>query len=125
MIYNFDINSQIKRIFQKVNYNDLANSGDSNSTIQDFYDGNIYKRLLDDRENGEKFRRKEALTLMINTDGISISNNSDLTIWPIFLVINELPFEIWFCMDNIIIAGCLLAIKNLILLIFCHQLSLS
>jgi hypothetical protein len=105
MIYNFDINAQIKRILKKLNYNDLVNSGDSNSTIQDFYDGNIYKKLLDDRENGEKFRRKEALTLMINTDGISKSKNSDLTIWPIFLVINELPFEMRFCMDNIIIAG--------------------
>jgi hypothetical protein len=111
-MYNFDINTQIKRILKKINDDDLVNNYNSSSTIQDFYDGNIYGKLLNDIENGDKFRRKEALTLMINTDGISRSNNSDQTIWPIFLVINELPAEIRYCMDNIIIAGLSVGFKK-------------
>jgi len=32
-------------------------------------------------------------------------NKSKLTIWPVFLVINELPIESRYCIDNIILAG--------------------
>jgi len=49
---------------------------------------------------------------MINTDGISKSLNSDQTIWPFYLVINELPLEMRFCMENIIIAGVSVGFKK-------------
>jgi hypothetical protein len=112
MMYKFDINSQIKRILKRVCDNDFNNKSDSCNTIQDFYDGYLYKSLLLDSENGERFSRKEALTFMLNTDGIAKSHNSDQTIWPIYLVINELPLHMRFCMENTIIAGLSVGFKK-------------
>jgi hypothetical protein len=42
---------------------------------------------------------------MLNTDGISICDKSNLSIWPFYLEINELNIGKRFCIDNIIIAG--------------------
>jgi hypothetical protein len=49
------------------------------------------------------FRNKEALTFLINTDGASICKSSKLTLWPVYLVINELDSR--FSLENVILAG--------------------
>ena len=106
MYYHYDIQAQLKRIFKKIDEKDLVNSSsrqDSNR-IFDFYDGAIYQNLLKS-QNGDSFRKKESLTLMLNTDGISRSIKSNQTIWPIFLVVNELSSQNRFCIDNVIVAG--------------------
>jgi len=51
------------------------------------------------------YSKKQAFSFTINTDGISVSNKSKLTIWPVFIVINELPLNIRFSIDNVILAG--------------------
>jgi hypothetical protein len=45
--------------------------------------------------------------MLLNTDGISFSESSNLSIWPIFLVINEIEPEkkTSNCFENIVIAG--------------------
>jgi hypothetical protein len=92
--------------------------------ICDIYDGTIYKNILKtedgklqrfcfvQQENknitiikGQQITNSRAFTLSMNTDGISLSEKSDLSIWPVILVINELPIEIRFCIENVIIAG--------------------
>ena len=106
MYYHYDIQAQLKRLFKKIDEKDLFNSSarqDSNR-IFDFYDGAIYQNLLKST-NGDSFRNKESLTLLLNTDGISRSIKSSQTIWPIFLVINELSSQNRFCIDNVIVAG--------------------
>ena len=54
-------------------------------------------------EDGHLFRNKEALTFLINTDGASICKSSKLTLWPVYLVINELDSR--FSLENVILAG--------------------
>ena len=72
--------------------------------IEDVYDGEIYKELYKS-ELGYLFEKYEAFTLLLNTDGISICHESNVTIWPIIFACNEIPKERRFCLDNIIIAG--------------------
>ena len=108
MYYHYDIQAQLKRIFKKIDENDLVNASKrlDNNRIFDFYDGSIYQNLLNS-ENGISFKKKESLTLLINTDGISRSIKSSQTIGPIFLVINELTSQNRFCIDNVVVAGTL------------------
>jgi hypothetical protein len=72
--------------------------------IRDVYDGEIYKELLDS-DVGYLFKKNEAFSFSLNTDGISVCDASNVTIWPIFFVINEIPLEKRFCLDNVIVAG--------------------
>ena len=53
----------------------------------------------------EVVKNQLAFSFLLNTDGISPMNKSKLTIWPVFLVINELPIESRYCIDNIIPNG--------------------
>jgi hypothetical protein len=64
--------------------------------IEDIYDGQIYKELYAS-DNGYLFERNEAFSFSINTDGVSVCDLSNITIRPIFLVINEIPLEKRFC----------------------------
>lgn len=74
------------------------------TALNDIRDGRLYKKLLDS-VHGNDFRNQKAFSFLLNTDGISPMDRSKLTIWPVFLVINELPIESRFCIDNIILAG--------------------
>ena len=62
------------------------------------------KKLLKSK-HGNEFKNQLAFSFLLNTDGISSMKKSKLTIWPVFLVINELPIESRFCIDNVILAG--------------------
>jgi len=103
MYYHLDIENQIRKIMSKVKESDLENKNSSGDLI-DFTDVEIYKNLLAS-EDCISFRNKAAFSLTLNTDGISPYKHSNLTIWPVFLVINELPIEIRFSIDNVILAG--------------------
>lgn len=71
--------------------------------IVDIYDGQIYNRLKQEFENG--FNCGSIFSLSINTDGISFANGTDLQVWPIYLIINEIPISDRFCYENMVIAG--------------------
>ena len=58
--------------------------------IRDIYDGEGWARVLD---------QKEGLSLTCNTDGVSIFRSSKYEIWPIWLVVNELPPQLRY-IDN-------------------------
>ena len=106
MFYNLSITQQIQRIFNNNQFLDNPRSSNLN-TLKGIEDGNIYKRLLDSKD-GKWIKLKQAYTFLINTDGIAISEKSNLTIWPVYLVINELPYEKRYCIDNVIVASMLL-----------------
>jgi hypothetical protein len=75
----------------------------SDDFYDDIYDGELYQSFK------RSFRTSEFIySFTINTDGISMSNKSNLSIWPVFLTINELPLEERFCIQNVIVAGNLL-----------------
>ena len=107
MSYYIDIEQQITKIFAEIDFNKFktpTNSNSNSNTLFDITDGNVYQKLLLS-EDGEFFKRKEAFSFLINTDGISICKKSKVTIWPFFLTINELPIESRFCLENLILAG--------------------
>lgn len=89
---------QLKRIFSKnpdlIKFSATKEAG----VIKDVYDGTLYEEIVNKEQT--KF-----FTFLLNTDGVELCEKSNLSIWPFFLVINELPLEIRFNFDNVIIAG--------------------
>ena len=105
MYYHFEIASQIAIISMNLTMLDTKFTLSSNKNeMKDFKDGKLYSELLDS-ELGKSLLNQRAFTLLLNTDGISSYRHSKLSIWPIFLVINELPSKKRFCIENIKVAG--------------------
>ena len=103
MYYNIDIKSQLKHIMKNkdIFYRSLPISSEH---LADVYDGEIYTSILNSKD-GELIKAGDAYTFSLNTDGISICEKSNLDIWPINLVINEIKPEFRYCVENVIVAG--------------------
>ena len=57
----------------------------NSGNISDVYDGVQYKKW-------EHFLNEQAhVSLLLNTDGVAIFRSSKFSIWPVWIVINELP----------------------------------
>jgi hypothetical protein len=89
--------NQIKRIFKK-HSKKLFNR----EIIDDDYlsDGEIYRNLVQNKKI-----TTETCTFLMNIDGISLCDKSKQSMWPVIFVIIELPKEIRYCLQNVIIAG--------------------
>ena len=74
----------------------------NNDFVTDVIDGAIYQDFLN-KENPDG--QKDCYTFTLNTDGINLCEKSNLSIWPVYLVVNEIAIEERFMPDNIIIAG--------------------
>ena len=66
--------------------------------IEDIFDGELYRNHFDPKGyfhgTSTAARGKEIhLSLMVNTDGVSIFRSSNYSLWPVYFVINELPPE--------------------------------
>ena len=114
MFYFLDTTCQIKKISKSVNL--FKNDGTMNENdhlLRDITDGSLYKKIL--KSNiGRLIKQKEAFTLTINTDGISLSENSILSMWPVYAVINEINPNERFCIDNVIVVGKKLILRNIL-----------
>ncbi|CAF1321770.1 unnamed protein product, partial [Didymodactylos carnosus] len=73
-------------------------SKQSRPIIKDIYDGIRYRSVCENEVG--KF-----LSLTMNTDGIQVSKSSNLSLWVISFVINEIQRKERFKMNNAIIAG--------------------
>ena len=103
MFYYLDIEHQIKKIFSNVDLNKIRTpTSTPANNLTHISDGRLYKKMLNS-EDGPYFKKKEAFSFLLNTDGISICKKSKLTIWPFYLTINELPNQ--FDFENLILAG--------------------
>ena len=113
--YHFNITSQIIRLFSRNNFvkSLFQNSQFDGTIVSDISHGNIYRDFLK-TQNGEFLKNKQGFTFILNTDGVQISLKSTLSIWPVYLVINELPKHERFKFHNILIAGTFFFIKNFI-----------
>lgn len=60
----------------------------SSGNIRDIYDGQSYKVHFDFLSN------LAHISLLLNTDGVAIFRSYKFNIWPIWIVINELPKKI-------------------------------
>ncbi|CAF0992928.1 unnamed protein product [Brachionus calyciflorus] len=72
--------------------------------ISDVTDGRIYQQLLES-DDAYLFRNNRAFSFCLNTDGISLCNKSKITIWPVYLNINEIPIQSRYSLENTILAG--------------------
>ena len=59
--------------------------------IQDIYDGKRYRNFMKQLSGNDK---KRYTTVTFNTDGAPLFESSKCSIWPTFLMINELPNDI-------------------------------
>ena len=104
MFYYLNLKNQIERIAANTNLFDKTfNEPSGDHSISDVKDGQMYRKLLE--AIGDSLRSKSAFTFTINTDGISPCDKSKLTIWPVFLSINELSVRHRFAIENTIVAG--------------------
>ena len=102
MFYHYKIEKQLQQILKKFNRDEVvAKKSNESSIMTDIFDGKLYKKF----ENSDDYNKKDCLTFILNTDGISRCSKSKQTIYPIFLAINELPINSRFCIDNTIVAG--------------------
>lgn len=60
------------------------------NNTEDIYDGRIFKRFF---SNGGFLDNKHNISFMWYSDGISIFHSSHFSIWPMYLVVNELPYR--------------------------------
>lgn len=71
--------------------------------IEDIYDGCAYRCIEHASPVGSM-----QLSFIINTDGVDILHTSDFHLWPVLLMINELPPTLrLFCQVYIYMATCM------------------
>lgn len=96
--------SQIKSFFARSNfYQQLQHRFDrkQDGTLRDIYDGRIYKEQSINGFLGSK----DSISFILNTDGAPVFKSSKMSIWPIYLIINELPLSVRMKKENLILAG--------------------
>lgn len=75
---------------------------DTPHLITDITDGRIYRELLS--EGGFLYHNCN-ITVLMNTDGLSLYSSSKVQLWPLFFAINELSPSLRFARENIILAS--------------------
>jgi len=106
MNYVFDLKSQIQSLFDRnvIDFSLARKSAQSNQFISDIHDEECYQDFLKTKE-GEGVLNGNGIKFIVNTDGIEISDKSNITIWPVYLAVSEIPLEKRYCLENIIVAG--------------------
>jgi len=56
--------------------------------IEDVYDGSLYQSTC---APGGFLSEPYNLSVKVNTDGVAIFHSSQFGVWPLFLLVNELP----------------------------------
>ena len=100
--------NQLNRIISKniIDFKHAAtiDLSEESEFIRDIYDSELYRTFLKTAE-GKSILDGKGFTMSISTDGCNPSDKSKISIWPVYLTINEIPFGQRYCLDNIIIAG--------------------
>lgn len=58
--------------------------------VSDIYDGKLYQKLAKDG----KLLNPHNISLLCNTDGVCVYESTTHTMWPILLMVNELPYNL-------------------------------
>ena len=66
------------------NFSKRMSSSPATNVISDVYDGVEYKKNARLKEVGN-------ISFIVNTDGVAIFHSSKRSLWPVWLVVNELP----------------------------------
>ena len=74
--------------------------------LRDIHDANYYQKFrIDVESSGINF--ENVYSFCFNTDGISLADKSNLSIWPFFININEINLNERYHIGNTIICGIL------------------
>lgn len=98
---HFEVKNQIVQSFKK-NYRAIVDydgkiSENNENVLSDIWDGIILRKIRETIPN--------VYSLMINTDGASAHTSTNKSIWPILFIQNNLPPEIRFKSDNLLMTG--------------------
>ena len=74
----------------------------STDNIEDIYDGLVYEKHF---KNYGFLANPNNISFLWNTDAVPLFKSSNISTWPIFLIINELEPSLRFKIENIIFAG--------------------
>ena len=116
MHYCFNIENQIRKLIDKniIVFNQISCISPISTTISDVVDSELYRNFLS-TDQGKSVLNGNGFTLSLNTDGANPSNKSKISLWPVFLSVNEIPIEERYCIENVIVAGKHLIINKICL----------
>ncbi|PFX15419.1 Retrovirus-related Pol polyprotein from transposon opus [Stylophora pistillata] len=82
----------------------------NSNAIEDIEDGLLYQKHFGNdgyfkRAPAEKKKCEIDISFLINTDGVTLFRSSKFSIWPVYLVVNELPPNCRFARHNKIFLG--------------------
>jgi hypothetical protein len=103
------LHSQITALFSRKGFakcigHRFARVKHNQNNIEDIYDSYVYKQLCDhDGPLSAKFPYN--LSFTCNTDGIPLFKSSKFSIWPVYLMINELPYYLRKQQTNMLLYG--------------------
>ena len=69
----------------------LKQSGPHHHGLSDIHYGDVYRALA--LQNGIQNDRNICISLTLNTDGALVYQSTSCSMWPVLLMINELPFN--------------------------------
>lgn len=97
---------QLQKLFSKEGfYHDIQyrhHRQRESDQICDIYDGELYKKLS---QYPYVLSSPHNISFTWNTDGVPVFKSSNFSLWPLYLVVNELPPKKRFSKDNMILAG--------------------
>jgi len=85
---------QIQHRFNRTKFSDRH--------IEDIYDGQLYKEHF---KPGGILSSPANLSLLWNTDGVPVFKSSTYSVWPLYFVVNELPYKLRMQKQNILLGG--------------------
>ena len=99
------VKSQIKNLLSQNDfYSNLQGrfSSQKSNVYSDIYDGKLYKSYFD---FSGPLSCPDNISFTFNTDGAAVFKSSNVSVWPLFMVINELPYNIRMKKENMILTG--------------------
>ena len=94
------------------------------NNIEDVYDTEQYK-ILSDNGGPLSLEHENNISFIFHTDGVPVFKSSKTSMWPIFLMINELPYKMRKQRENMILAGLWFGQNKPVMNMFCGPLHQS
>lgn len=101
------VDSQLRNLFSQKGFYEKLNHRfqrkfDMEHKYCDVYDGDLYKSYY---EKEGPLSKQENVSFTFNTDGAPVFKSSKISVWPLFLVIDELPYKLRMLKENMLMAG--------------------
>ncbi|KAE8738450.1 hypothetical protein FOCC_FOCC016073 [Frankliniella occidentalis] len=103
-----DLIPQLQSLFSKRSfYNNLkypyTRKKVENSNIEDIYDAQLYQEQIENGFLGPSLPHNFSMTW--NSDGIPVFKSKNSSLWPVYFMINELPYKLRIKKENMLLGG--------------------